>query len=819
MRLPTILRGILVALLIGVGATDILAVNDHKSEYLHNATATTASASALNGTALDTTGYTSLGLQVVITDTATVSFQGTVDNSNWVATGCVATSDTSTATVTSTTASKLYQCNVAGLSQFRAPISGLTAGTVTVKGRLTTGPWSKRGGGGSTAHDLLDGSVAQDTVAAAVSRGSLVYGNATPKWDELVIGVANRVLTSDGTDAAWGQVVSAMLNITTTTCTNQFVTALSATVAGTCTSATLASAQYANQGTTVTLLHGNAAGNPSWAAVVSADLNITTTSCTNQFVTAISSGAVGTCSTVTLAGAQFANQGTTTTLLHGNAAGNPSWTAIVSADLNLTTTTCTNQFVSALSAAAAGTCTTSTLAGAQHANQGTTTTVLHGNGAGNPSWAAVSLTADVSGILPTANGGTGIAYFTAAGPTVARVYTFPDAAATVLTSNAAVTIAQGGTNATSFTGSRCIESNAGGTAFVVAAAACGTGGGASLDAITAAVADQSGILNADWNIVWKWAKVTDSEVAFNFTESAAATGGTSTAGVPNQVLLKLNTLAASTMSPLCVYSRALHIFCVAPTTQQMLFADGTVEKPIIARAAGITTGIYFSASAINMATISGNPNYSQPRFVTSGTGNITQLVLDGSPNLATELSLAFSGTANGFFSTNAVFGMGFASVEQLRWTAGVSQYSYGSADAVAYAINFRKARGTVVAPTVITTGDDLATISGYGYVGATNTYQEAAKILMDSTGTISDSATGIAGIIRFYTAATGAEPVEKWTMDNTGNLLSAGVVQASLGTPADGSIIYCSDCTIANPCAGAGTGAIAKRLNATWVCN
>jgi hypothetical protein len=37
---------------------------------------------------------------------------------------------------------------------------------------------------------------------------------------------------------------------------------------------------------------------------------------------------------------------------------------------------------------------------------GTTTTVLHGNAAGLPTYGAVSLTADVSGILPLANGGT-----------------------------------------------------------------------------------------------------------------------------------------------------------------------------------------------------------------------------------------------------------------------------------------------------------------------------------------------------------------------------------------------------------------------------
>lgn len=70
------------------------------------------------------------------------------------------------------------------------------------------------------------------------------------------------------------------------------------------------------------------------------------------------------------------------------------------------TGSCTNQFVTATNDGAAPTCTTDTLASAQHANQGTTTQVLHGNAAGNPSWSAVSLTADVTGVLPLANGGT-----------------------------------------------------------------------------------------------------------------------------------------------------------------------------------------------------------------------------------------------------------------------------------------------------------------------------------------------------------------------------------------------------------------------------
>lgn len=48
---------------------------------------------------------------------------------------------------------------------------------------------------------------------------------------------------------------------------------------------------------------------------------------------------------------------------------------------------------------------------------------------------------------------------------------------------------------------------------------------------------------------------------------------------------------------------------------------------------------------------------------------------------------------------------------------------------------------------------------------------------------------------------------------------SLGTTFSSLGSPANGNMIYCSDCTIANPCASGGTGAFAKRLNGVWVCN
>jgi len=66
-----------------------------------------------------------------------------------------------------------------------------------------------------------------------------------------------------------------------------------------------------------------------------------------------------------------------------------------------------------------------------------------------------------------------------------------------------------------------------------------------------------------------------------------------------------------------------------------------------------------------------------------------------------------------------------------------------------------------------------------------------------------------------YMNLTGTSTIPVWTSP----INSAGVTFANLGTPANGTITFCSDCAIANPCAGAGTGALAKRLNSVWVCN
>lgn len=121
--------------------------------------------------------------------------------------------------------------------------------------------------------------------------------------------------------------------------------------------------------------------------------------------------------------------GTTSTVLHGNAAGAPSFAAV-----NLTTTvTGTLPVANGGTGMTSGTSggipyfsATNTLASSAllTANRlvlgggagtapatplalGTSTQVLHGNAGGAPTWGAVTLTTDVTGTLPVANGGTG----------------------------------------------------------------------------------------------------------------------------------------------------------------------------------------------------------------------------------------------------------------------------------------------------------------------------------------------------------------------------------------------------------------------------
>lgn len=209
----------------------------------------------------------------------------------------------------------------------------------------------------------------------------------------------------------------------------------------------------------------------------------TGTSCTNQFARALSAVGVATCASVDL------NLDTTGTLPVSRGG-----TGLV-----IGTSGGVLSFTGSTTLASSGVLTASAImlgggAGATPgvlASLGTTTTVLHGNAAGPPSFGAVSLTADVSGILPTANGGTANAFFTVSGPAAsAKTFTFPNASSTVLTSNAAVTAAQGGTGLATYAIGDLIQAT-----------------GATTLARLAAVATGNVLISGGVGVVSSWGKV------------------------------------------------------------------------------------------------------------------------------------------------------------------------------------------------------------------------------------------------------------------------------------------------------------------------
>jgi hypothetical protein len=200
--------------------------------------------------------------------------------------------------------------------------------------------WVSQGTGADPVYGIVGLAGGGCAAALTASNGGILYSTATTC--AILAGTATArlpLLSGANTTPLWGaftlpaSVTSggvACFTSTTVMGSSGLLTASALLLGG---GAGVCPSPMGSLGTTTTVLHGNAAGAPSFGSVVSADMNITATNCTNQFVSAISSGGVGTCSTVTLASAQFANQGTTTTLLHGNAAGNPAFGQVVFADI------------------------------------------------------------------------------------------------------------------------------------------------------------------------------------------------------------------------------------------------------------------------------------------------------------------------------------------------------------------------------------------------------------------------------------------------------------------------------------------------------
>lgn len=248
-----------------------------------------------------------------------------------------------------------------------------------------------------------------------------------------------------------------------------------------------------------------------------------------------------------------------------------------------------------------------------------------------------------------------------------------------------------------------------------------------------------------------------------------------------------------------------------------------------------STQTTFGAEITNTSTGTSSTNIGLRLTASGGTTN-TALDVTAGQSLFTTGSVSAPGIA---FQSNANWGF-FLSSPGIAVTLAGTAYEYFRSDGMALASSglfqwssTTQATGTadtfmrrVGAASIALGNTDAAspvaqTLSVQNVVGGTSNTAGVNWTFAASRGT----GTGAGGDIIFQTAPAGGSGTTQNTLATAFTIQDDGAVQlksvtfANLPTVANGYLIYCSDCTIASPCASGGSGALAKGINGAWVCN
>jgi hypothetical protein len=146
----------------------------------------------------------------------------------------------------------------------------------------------------------------------------------------------------------------------------------------------------------------------------------------------------------------------------------------------------------------------------------------------------------------------------------------------------------------------------------------------------------------------------------------------------------------------------------------------------------------------------------------------------------------------------------------------------------------------VLASSIQVTGAGGASVT-YGITGGTGTFYTtsptASALVVQSTNnatafSVSNSSVTAGDYMLAVSSFTGSSSTQNVMTVNTSGVIGIynGNVFANLGTPANGTYEYCTDCTVTTAatctanllsscvCAGSGSGAFARRINGSWYC-
>ncbi len=253
----------------------------------------------------------------------------------------------------------------------------------------------------------------------------------------------------------------------------------------------------------------------------------------------------------------------------------------------------------------------------------------------------------------------------------------------------------------------------------------GGGGGSVLSDLTAAVAGNE-IENGNNAQSWRWKLTTDSRIAMRFTEDVASTaGGTST-------IVQIDTIAASTAIPLLVKTRGAEVLRAPATGAQIL----------------ITSGVNGSVTVPNLAIRNSDTGFFMP---------------DGGT-----ISITLGGKRQFTFDNDGIFEV-YAAPTQVKFEG-------------------YKSNGSIDSPTAIQTSAAVLQITAFGYVGATNEFQEVGRISIEADGSVSDAEFGAAGRMIFETSNGSGAFKEALRFDKNQNVVVTKGL--SLGTTATSGFLY-----------------------------